>query len=131
MRKKLRWIIPVAILALLASAFFLYTGIYYRADEVAYKAMTSDERVEVVRTDYGWLFDGPAEETALIFYPGAKVEAKAYAPMLRLLAEEGMDVCLVEMPFRLAFFGLNKAEAVMREHQYGRWFRYCQSSSRR
>ena len=104
MRKKLRWIIPVAILALVASAFFIYTGIYYRADEAAYKAMGSDERVEVIRTDYGWLFDGPAEETALIFYPGAKVEAKAYAPMLRMLAEEGMDVCLVEMPFRLAFF---------------------------
>ena len=122
MRKKLRWIIPVAILALLICAFFLYTGIYYHADDVAYKAMMSDERVEVVRTGYGWLFDGPSEETALIFYPGAKVEAQAYAPMLRLLAEEGMDVCLVEMPFRLAFFGLNKAEAVMREHQYGRWF---------
>lgn len=28
---------------------------------------------------------------------------------------EGMDVCLVRMPFHLTFFGINKAGAVMKQ----------------
>ena len=122
MRNKLKWMIPVTILALLACVFWLYTGNYYKADDTAHAAMVSDETVKVIKTDYGWLFDGPSEESALIFYPGAKVESEAYAPILHLLAEKGMDACLVDMPFHLAFFGMSKAEAVMREHVYDCWF---------
>lgn len=122
MRKRLKLIAPVVILVFLAGAFFAYTGNYYHADDAALAAMASDDTVAVIETDYGWLFDGPSDDTALIFYPGAKVEAEAYAPMLRLLASGGMEVCLVKMPFRLAFFGMNKAESVMREHSYSRWF---------
>lgn len=120
--QKLKWIILIAILILLAGAFFIYTGNFYHADEQAFSAMESDKAVVVVQTDYGWLFDGPSDETALIFYPGAKVEAQAYAPMLHLLAEKGMDACLVKMPFHLALFDMNKAEFVIREHSYDTWF---------
>ena len=58
----------------------------------------------------------------LTFYPGGKVEETAYAPMLHYLAEQGMDVFLVKMPFRLAVFGMNKADHVMKQHDYlRRW----------
>ncbi|MBQ2147705.1 MAG: alpha/beta fold hydrolase, partial [Firmicutes bacterium] len=43
------------------------------------------------------------------------VEETAYAPMLRKLAEEGMDVYLVAMPQRLAFFGIQRATEVFTE----------------
>ena len=122
MKKHLKWIIPLAVVLALAAAFFLYAGIFYHADETAKAALESNETVTVSMTDYGWFFDGPSEEDALIFYPGAKVEASAYAPFLRLLAEEGMDVCLVEMPFRMAVFGMNKADAVMKEYSYEHWY---------
>lgn len=72
--------------------------------------------------DYGWFFDGPSQADALIFYPGAKVEETAYAPLLHLLAEQGMDVCLVRMPFRMAVFGIGKADQVMRQHDYPHWY---------
>ena len=120
MRKKLRWII--LILLVLVTAFLIYTGNYYHADDTARSAMITDGSVAVVQTDYGWLFDGPSEDAALIFYPGAKVEAEAYAPMLRMLAGQGMDVCLIRMPFHLAFFGMGRAGDVTREHQYSRWY---------
>ena len=42
-------------------------------------------------------FDGPGEGSALIFYPGGKVEAEAYAPLLFSLAEGGEDCELVEL----------------------------------
>ena len=120
MRKKL--IVALAAVCALLGAFLAYTGIYYRADDTALAALQSDGAVQVAREDWGWLFDGPAAEPALIFYPGAKVEATAYAPMLRLLAARGMDVCLVEMPFRLAIFGVNAADGVMRQCAHERWY---------
>ena len=106
----------------LCMIFLLYTRKYYHAEESAFSALTTDESVTVSRTEYGWLFDGPSETDALIFYPGGKVEETAYAPLLHRLAEEGMDVCLVRMPFRLAVFGVNKADEVMAESGYEHWY---------
>ena len=119
-RKRVRLLILM--LFLLAAGFAVFTAAYYRADAAALAAMNSDEGATVSRTDYGWFFDGPGEEAALIFYPGAKVEETAYAPLLRLLAERGVDVCLLKMPLRLAFFDMDRAEAVLREHDYVRWY---------
>lgn len=107
--KKLLWIVPLSALVLRTGAFFIYTEQYYHADSAALSALESDDVVAVTQTDYGWLFDGPSESDALIFYQGAKVEETAYAPLMRLIAREGMDVLLVRMPFRLAIFGVNKA----------------------
>ena len=120
--KKWKWLIPALGIVILAAAFLVYAGIYYRAGTVAQAMLESDETVAVVQTDYGWLFDGPSETDALIFYPGAKVEETAYAPLLHAIAEGGVDVCLVRMPFRLAFFGLNRADGVMAAHGYSRWY---------
>ena len=122
MRKHWKWLIPVMLLVLLAGGFLIYTGIYYHADGIALAALESDGQVTVSRTDFGWFFDGPSEEDALIFYPGAKVEAAAYAPLLRELAAEGMDVFLAEMPFRLAVFGQNRARGILSGYDYARWY---------
>lgn len=122
LKKKKWWLIPVLLLLALVIAFGIYASIYYRADETALAALESDEQVAVSETDYGWLFDGPGTADALIFYPGAKVEATAYAPFLHRLSAQGMDVCLVEMPLRFAFFGINAADGVMAEADYENWY---------
>ncbi len=116
------WLWALTALALLAAAFFGYTAVYYHANETALAALRSDSRVEVVETAYGWLFDGPSETDALIFYPGGKVEAAAYAPLLHEIAAGGMDVCLVELPFRLAVLAPNRADQVMAAHDYANWY---------
>lgn len=121
-KRKKRWLIPVVVIAALAVIFVVYTSDYYKADETAVKALASDETVAVSQTEYGWLFDGPSEETALVFYPGAKVEETAYAPFLRSLAESGVDVCLVKMPFHLAFFGKDKATAIIESGAWQQWY---------
>lgn len=121
MRKKQRWFVPLAILALLLCAIAIYNESIYRADADAKAALTSDETVRVLPTDFGWRFDGPSESDALIFYPGAKVEAEAYAPLCRALARDGVDVCLVRMPLRLAFLGQNKADSIIADMDYERW----------
>ena len=112
------WLIPALLCLLALTLFLIYTGTYSRAEPTALAALATDDTVTVTQTDYGWRFDGPSEEDVLIFYPGGKVEETAYAPLLHLLAEQGMDVCLVKMPFHLAVFGINKAASVSEAESY-------------
>ena len=120
---KFRIMIPLfAFIDIVILVFFLWSSDYYHAGEAALAAMKSDSSVSVERTKTGWLFDGPSEEEALIFYPGAKVEETAYAPLLHMLAEKRMDVYLIRMPLRLAFFGINAADIVCREGGYSHYY---------
>lgn len=109
------------ILLLLLAGCFVYLADNYKADERALKAMSSDE-VIIEKTDYGWFFDGPSEEDALIFYPGAKVQEIAYAPLLHELSRKGIDVCVVDSLFDIAFFNTNGAAKVMNELDYDHWY---------
>ena len=124
MKKKRAWfiLIPAAVAALAVLVCLGYLGRYYHADAAAREALVSDGVVQVTTTDFGWLFDGPSEDSALIFYPGGKVEAAAYAPLCQLFARSGADVCLVEMPVRLALFGRDKASGIMDFLEYDRWY---------
>ena len=120
---KFRILVPLfAVFQVIILAFFLWTADYYRADSDAASAMESDAAVSVEQTGSGWLFDGPSEDTACIFYPGAKVEETAYAPLLRSLAENGMDVYLEKMPCHLAFFGKNRASTILKNSSYDHYF---------
>jgi len=119
MRKK-RYLLLLPVLLIVA--FVVYVSIHYPADSTAIAALESSPDVAVEPTPYGWCFDGPADDAALVFYPGAKVEAAAYAPLLHRLAAAGLDCCLVKMPFRLAVFDINAAKRVMRLHDYPRWY---------
>lgn len=122
MKKHLKWLIPLLMVIVLAIVFLTYSGNYYHADETVPDSLESDNNVTVTKTDYGYFFDGPSDADALVFYPGAKVDETAYAPMLHLLAEQGMDVCLVKMPFHLAIFGANKASTVIEQLDYENWY---------
>ena len=115
-------IAALVLLAVIAVLGGIYVNTYYRADASAGAFLVSDEQVRVEKTEYGWFLDGPSAENAMVFYPGAKVEETAYAPILHRFAEEGMDVCLVKMPFRLAFLGINKASDVMARYDYDNWY---------
>ena len=111
------------VLALFLGACF-YFGSYYRADEIALTALKSDDAVQVSRIPQGgYFFDGPCKDTAIIFYPGAKVETSAYAPLMHRIAEERADVFLLDMPLHMAFFGINKADRIRSAYgTYSSWF---------
>ena len=116
-RKKRRIIIPVGIILALVFGFLIYNTVSYPPDETAKASLFSDENVTVTRTDYGYFFDGPSDENLYIFYPGAKVDEVAYAPLMHRLAAEGMDTCLVHMPFRFALYDKNKADEILPVYQ--------------
>ena len=112
-----------AVLLVVFAAFGVYVSIYYHADESVEKYLASETgTTKLAETNYGWFLDGPSDENAMVFYPGAKVDEKAYIPLLYRFAEEGMDVCLVKMPFHLAVFGIDKADEVMPQYDYESWY---------
>lgn len=114
-------IIAAAVILVIAAAFFLYVSDYYRAADRD-GALADTDLVRVSKTDFGYFFDGPGEDSAVIFYPGAKVEDLAYAELLKLVAAGGADCFLVHMPYNLAVLGANKADDVMAEYDYERWY---------
>ena len=116
-------VVLAAVLLVVFAAFGVYVSIYYRADETVKEYLASETgTVKLSETNYGWFLDGPSDENAMVFYPGGKVDEKAYIPLLYRFAEEGMDVCLVKMPFHLAVFGIDKADEVMPQYDYENWY---------
>lgn len=109
--------IPVALTCALVVGCTVYLNTYYRAAEVgAY--LEDSSSVRVTEEADGFFFDGEGEENLIVFYPGAKVDTAAYAPLLYTLAEEGVDCYLVDMPFHMAIFGVNKAERILERTDY-------------
>jgi hypothetical protein len=98
----------LGVLVIATATFFIYVGVYYHADDVSAYTTSSET---VTYEDQGDLSFAPAQGPAkagFVFYPGAKVEEKAYAPLCYRLAEKGVHAYIVKMPFRLAIFGKNK-----------------------
>lgn len=84
------------------------------------EALTALKSDDQVRVDLGaYLTFSPTDQhytTGFIFYPGGRVDYRAYAPMAHALAAEGYLVIIPRMPLNLAVFGINKAEQVI--HAY-------------
>lgn len=89
--------------------FLAYASDYYHADATAQAVLQSDTTLEV-EGSYTVLAPDTPSDTALIFYPGAKMEHTAYLPLLEQLKERGITCILVEMPFNMAIFDVNAAD---------------------
>lgn len=110
------------ILALCAGAFFWYASDYYRAEDVALEVMAQDSGISV-QDNLTILSSSVPSDTAIIFYPGAKVEAAAYLPLLDKIRQTGVTCILVDMPFHMAIFDSNAAQDVMEDFpEYSHWY---------
>ena len=101
---------------------FGYFGIYYHSAPAAGKYMSSSESVEVRSIKGGYLFDGYGKSDVLIFYPGAKVDEKAYAPIMHRLAENGVDCIVAKMPVHMAFLKREAADTFIGSYPYENWY---------
>lgn len=104
----------VLLLAVCAGAFFWYVSDYYPADDVALEVMAQDSGI-TVQDNLTILSPSVPSDTAIIFYPGAKVEAEAYLPLLDQIRQTGVTCILVHMPFHMAIFDADAAEGVMEQ----------------
>ena len=116
-RIRWRWIFLALFLMLLlaAGAFVVWASI--PAGEIMPEALAAlESNEEVVVTERGWIgfvpHDAP-KPTGIIFYPGARVPAEAYAPLARRIAEEGYIAAIVYAPLNFPIFNPNAATAVI------------------
>lgn len=115
---KKRYLIPIIILILIGAYGLYYVNDYYHADNTALSYMNGSGNVTVNKIGNGLFIDGPGNDTALIFYPGAKIEYTSYLPLMTELASNGVDAYLVEMPFNLAFLGVDSAGEIINGSNY-------------
>ena len=93
--------------AIIVGAMILYLNDYYRADEEAFAGVITNKNSSRSVSNKGNVIFEPQNATCgFIFYPGGKVEHRAYEPLLAELAEEGVLCVLVKMPFNLAVFDI-------------------------
>lgn len=84
----------------------------------AMTALQTDDQVTVTEDAglvmFGWA--GIESSTGFIFYPGGRIDYRAYAPVLRLIAERGYFVVLLPMPLNLAILNSNAADQVVAKY---------------
>ena len=119
---KKKYIIILIMILILLSSSIIYLNTYYKATNDVTKYLKSSKIIDIKKDENGYLFDGPGDKEIFVFYPGAKVEYTAYAPLLRKLSEEGIDTFLVKMPFNIAFFKINRVDEIMKKYKYNNWY---------
>ena len=121
MDRKIKIALIVVVILILGYVAFYFTDCHH-AQKTATDYLNGSDNVSVVKMSNGLLLDGEGNDTALIFYPGAKVEYTSYLPMFSKLASEGVDCYLVEMPFNFAFFGSDSAGDIINNSSYNHYF---------
>ncbi len=121
--KKRSLCVILTFLAVLAIGCGMYVEDYYHADDTAVAAMAGTETVTVRQEENLTVFTPAEADTGFLFYPGGKVEAAAYAPLMLELAQSGILCVLVEMPFHLAVLDMDAAEGIpARFPEVERWY---------
>ncbi len=113
--KFLKGVLIVFIVLAAGMAIWGYTGGLPMPEAI--QAMNSDGLVTVSSGE--WLVFTPSTEkinTGFIFYPGGRVDYRAYAPYARAIAEQGYLVVVPRMPLNFAVFGINQAEKVINNY---------------
>lgn len=108
---------------LLCGICWMYAADYYHADDAAVAAMSPAVDVAVQQKGNILAFVPEDAETGLIFYPGGKVEYTAYAPLMRMLVDNGVLGVLVRMPLNLAVLNMNAANGIPEQYpQIKHWY---------
>jgi len=100
------------VLAVLVIGFVIWALTPLQATAAALAALESDAKVTVTQGDDYVTFmpTGAAPTKAFVFYPGGRVDYRAYAAPLHKLAEQGYLAILLPVRLNLAFFDINAAD---------------------
>ena len=114
-------LVLLALLVLGTAGFGFYVGDYYRAEPAALAIL--DEPGLSIDGDTTILSPASASDTGILFYPGAKVEAEAYLPLLDQLRDQGFTCFLIHMPANMAIFDADAALDVIAAHpEISHWY---------
>lgn len=108
---KKRFLIPLLVVVLLITAMLLFLNQEAPANAINFQAMVSDARVTVTETKDAIVFTPITNKPtrAFVYYQGANVAPESFAYAGRKIAEAGIQVFLLKMPFALAIFDIQAA----------------------
>ena len=112
-KKFFKWLFVLAIIGLLFWGVRWATFARPPLPE-AVEALESDHLVDV--TQDPWLTFSHISDplnTGFIFYPGGRVDPRAYAPLMKAIASAGYLVVVPEMPINMAVFNSNIADEII------------------
>jgi hypothetical protein len=115
--KKRWWLVLIGILVAGVIGFIAWGLIIPEPMPEAITALQSDAQVTV--NPEPWLQFQPNQQTTttgFIFYPGARVNPRAYAPQAHAIAAQGYLVVIVPMPLNFAVFGSGRASSVIQAY---------------
>jgi hypothetical protein len=95
----------------------------YGAQPHALESLVSNESTRV-QFDENWISFVPVQsstDVGLVFYPGGKVQAESYAPIIRGLADRGIPSYIVYVTADLAILDMNAPLAVFEEDNRAHW----------
>lgn len=101
------------VIVVLAIGMTAYVNDCYHAKEAALRCVEEPtEGIRVIQQEDELIFMPENVAAGVIFYPGGKVQAESYAPLMSALAERGILAVLVRMPGNLAVLDIDAAEGL-------------------
>lgn len=114
------------LLILLIGFSFYYVNDYYHASADAQALLVDTPQLSVIETEDDEIFFVPEDvdtDIGFIFYPGAKVEYTAYAPLLEACAKRGILCVISKMPGNMAILDVEAAASLKdRFPQIKHWY---------
>lgn len=121
--KKILLGVLTVFLSLIVIAFGI-CAIPMKTHEMEKSVFESDEKITVSQIDGRMTAFEPKNPSAgLIFYQGARVDAKAYASLMRQLAQRNILAVIIDAPLNLAFFSMNAPDKILEKFpQIKNWY---------
>ncbi len=117
-KKIAKWVVLaiVAVIIVAAIGFKIYTQGYYKADMETITAIETrlEANVNSYSDENGTVFipETSVPKAVIVFYPGGKVEYRAYSGLMYEIASRGYICILPRMPENLAFLRINAVEKI-------------------
>ncbi len=106
-------VVILIVFSLSITSLSAYSLTAYQPLEEADTYLVSDDQVTIFKLADGTYVFAPTKiKAGFIFYPGGNVDYKSYAPLMYKLSSEGYLCLLPQMPYNLAIFKKNVADAL-------------------
>ncbi len=121
--KRVALLIVVILIAFLGIVVYRYFTTVHKGqgNEISPYYNMKDDLIDIKEIEDGIFIDSPISDKAVIFYPGCKVEYRAYIPFCYELAEEGFDVFIVPVKLNFALFDKAAGQKIMDKYSYASW----------
>ncbi len=109
-------VIVLSSVSALVLVFFCGLGIYasdYRELDPDYQYVLDSDTVVQYDNMVHYVADS---NIGIVFYQGGRVDYLAYAPLMAKFQAEGINCFLIDTPYNMACFGINRADDIIAEY---------------